>query len=248
MAQQWTEGGVVEIRAFSGRHFALRVDAAIEPFQAGQFTKLGLKIDGEIVGRPYSLVNDPGDHTLEFYFNVVAGGPLSGRLAALTSGERVLVAPRASGFLILSEVPRAPQLWMMATGTGIGPFISILKGNEVWERFERVILVHAVRHAAELAYRDVIAQAQAQRSGSLAYIPFVSREPCDFALSGRIPQAIADGRLEARADTPISAAGSQFMLCGNPEMVRDASDALIARGLKKHRRRDPGQITVENYW
>lgn len=248
MAQQWNEGRVVEKRAFSGRHFALRVEAAIEPFQAGQFTKLGLSVDGEIIGRPYSLVNEPGERILEFYFNVVAEGPLSGRLAALTSGEQLLVAPRASGFLILSEVPQAPQLWMMATGTGIGPFISILKGRQVWERFHRVTLVHAVRHAAELAYRDVITRAEAERPSSLVYVPFVSREPCDFALSGRIPQALADGRLETRAGIQVSAADSQFMLCGNPDMVRDTTDALIARGLKKHRRRDPGNISVENYW
>ena len=239
---------MVECNPLTERHVALRVQAPIERFEAGQFIKLGLRIDGEIVGRPYSLVNHPSDMTLEFYFNVVPDGPLSGQLAALKPGDEVLVAPRASGFLILSEIPQARHLWMLATGTGIGPFISILKGDDVWRRFERVVLVHAVRLAAELAYRDVVTKLEGEHPAGLVYVPLVSREPCDIALSGRIPQAVADGRLEARAGLAISAIESQFLLCGNPDMVRDTTDALMARGLKKHRRRDPGQISVENYW
>jgi ferredoxin/flavodoxin---NADP+ reductase len=248
VAQQWTEGRVIGKLAWTDNVFSLRVSADIEPFQAGQFTKLGLKIDGEIVGRPYSLVNAPEERPLDFTFSVVPNGPLSARLSALTPDASVLVAPRAAGFLVLSEVPEAAHLWLMATGTGIGPFLSILKTSTPWQRFERVVLVHAVRLARELIYRDAVNALGQAHPGHFAYVPFVSREATDFALGGRIPDALADGRIEERAGVRIDPAASQVMLCGNPQMVEDTTNALLARGLKKHRRREPGHISVENYW
>lgn len=244
---QWVEGSVESVRHWHGGHYSLRAEADIEPFQAGQFIKLGLEIDGEVVGRPYSLINAPFERPLEFYFNVVPSGPLSPRLAALAPGDRLLLAQRANGFMILDEVPEAEHLWLIATGTGLGPFLSILKTDPPWQRFTRVVLVHAVRAAADLNYREVIDAVAAQRGGQFAFVPFVSRETTDFALPGRVPAAIADGRLEARAGVAIDTC-SQFMLCGNPDMVHDTTEALVGRGLKKHRRRDPGHITVENYW
>lgn len=244
----WVSGKVVENHRWSERLYSLRVDAEIAPFEAGQFTKVGLQINGEIVGRPYSLVNAPQEQYLEFYFIVVLNGTLSARLAGLLPGEEVLVAPRAAGFLKLSEVSPARHLYMLSTGTGIGPFLSILKTGALWQRFERVVLVHAVRTVAELNYRDTIQQLATANPHQFCYIPFVSREPCAEALSGRVPQAITDGRLEERAGIMFNATDSQVMLCGNPQMVEDSTNALIARGLKKHHRRDPGQISVENYW
>jgi len=117
-----------------------------------------------------------------------------------------------------------------------------------WQRFERVVLVYAVRTLSELNYQERIAQVQVAHPEQFVFIPFVSREVTDFALPGRIPQSMIDGRLEARAGVKISAEDSQVMLCGNPKMVEDTTDLLIERGLKKHKRKDPGQITVENYW
>jgi ferredoxin--NADP+ reductase len=140
------------------------------------------------------------------------------------------------------------HLWLLATGTALGPFLSILKTEATWRRFQRVVLVHAVRHAEELGYQDQIASLLAQHAGKFVFVPFVSREKADFALDGRIPKAIADGRLEARAGIALSAQASRLMVCGNPEMVTDTVHALQERGLKKHRRREPGQISVENYW
>jgi ferredoxin--NADP+ reductase len=137
---------------------------------------------------------------------------------------------------------------MLSTGTAIGPFLSILCTDEVWQRYERIVLVHAVRTAGELTYQDRIQAALAAHGDQLQYIPFVSREDTDFAIQGRIPVAIADGRLEARARLGLEAGNSQVMICGNPAMVNDTVTTLIARGMKKHRRRDPGQITTEQYW
>ncbi|TXG80882.1 MAG: ferredoxin--NADP reductase [Rhodocyclaceae bacterium] len=244
---QWTEGRVAANHAWTARLHSLQVEAEIAPFAAGQFIRLGLIVDGAEVGRPYSLVNPPHARPLEFCFSVVPGGPLSGRLAAMRTGDALLVAPRANGFLVLSEVPDCRRLWLVSTGTGIGPFLSILRTDEPWRRFERLVLVHAVRLAAELIYRDAIDDIAAARGGQFAYVPFVSRETTDFAQPGRIPQAIADGSLEARAGAAFDAQ-SHIMLCGNPQMVADAEAALVARGLRKHRRREPGHISVENYW
>lgn len=248
MAQKWEEGRVTSKVAWSKSLFSLRIAAEMNPFSAGQFTKLGLEIDGEIVGRPYSLVNAPNELPLDFTFTVVPDGPLSARLAALEPGDRILVAPRAAGFLVLDEVLPAAHLWLIATGTGIGPFLSILRTPAPWTRFERVTLVHAVRHANELIYAETVRAIAAVQAERFSFVPFVSREATDYALAGRVPQAIADGRLEQQAGLRIGAETSQIMLCGNPKMVDDTTEALMARGLKRHRRRDPGHISVENYW
>jgi ferredoxin--NADP+ reductase len=200
------------------------------------------------VARPYSYVNAPDERPLEFYFITVAQGPLSPRLAALEPGERVWVTPKPSGMLTLAEVPESEHLWLLSTGTAIGPFLSILKTPEPWRRFSRVVLVHAVRSAAELSYGELIGSIAAHRGGQFAFIPFVSREDTRFAIRARIPEAIRDGRLEQRAGLAIGAGCSQVMVCGNPAMVEDTLAVLEARGLRRNRRKEPGQVSVETYW
>ncbi|MBS0338293.1 MAG: ferredoxin--NADP reductase [Proteobacteria bacterium] len=248
----WIEGTVVGQTRWTERLLSLKVDAPMGSFEAGQFAKLALDVDGERIARPYSFVNAPGAGPLEFYYAVVPGGPLSPRLAALAAGDRVYIAANPAGFLVLSEVPDAQCLWLVSTGTGIGPFLSILRTEAPWKRFPRVVLVHAARHLPELVYPDVIAGIAQSHPAQFSYVRVASRETGKDAardlLHGRIPVLIRDGSLEARAGCEISAQGAQVMLCGNPEMVKDATAALAERGMKKHRRRDPGQITVENYW
>ena len=240
---------VVANHHWSENLYSLQLEAAIKPFQAGQFAKLALPIDGKIVARPYSLVNPPESTPLEFYSIVIPAGPLSPRLAALAAGDTVWVSQAANGFLVVDEVPDATDLWLLATGTGIGPFLSILRTEQAWQRFEKIILVHAVRYRQELTYSNIIAAVQKQRGERFVMIPFVSREHADGALSGRIPQAIAQGQLELRAQSTISPKHSQFMLCGNPAMVKETTALLCEqKGLSKNRRRTPGHITVENYW
>lgn len=244
----WNIGKVVEHQQWSKALYSLFVESDIEPFEAGQFVKIALEIKGEVIGRPYSLVNPPDSRPLELYYVEVPNGPLTSHLVKLKSGDEILVAPRAHGFMILDEVPQARHLWLMATGTGIGPFLSILATDKPWQRYEQVVLVYAVRTLSDLSYQQRISQISAQHPGQFTFVPFLSREPSDFALPGRIPQAIIDGRLEAHAGMKIGTENSQVMLCGNPQMVKDTTSALIERGLKKHRRFEPGQITAENYW
>ncbi len=181
----------------------------------------------------------------EFYGIVVPEGPLSPRLARLAAGDRLQLASNPAGFLVLSELPDAETLWLLSTGTGIAPFLSLLRTAAPWQRFSKVVLVHAVRRAEELVYQEMILEFKKQKA--FRYVSFVSREPHASSLAGRIPVAIADGRLEQAAGAQFSAQ-SQVMLCGNPAMLKDAQAALVARGLRKHRRRSPGQITVESFW
>ena len=245
---KWVEGTVVSRKHWAGQLCSLQVEAELAPFQAGQFAKLALAVDGEMVARPYSFVNAPHELPHDFYYLVLPGNPLTPRLCKLEAGDSIYLTPHASGFLTLSEVPPGEHLWLLATGTALGPFLSILNTEAPWQRFERVVLVHAVRHAEELSYQDRIRSLLAQHGGRFVFVPVVSREKTDFALDGRIPKAIEDGRLEARAGIKLTVQSSQVMICGNPEMVADTASALQQRGLKKHRRRDPGQISVENYW
>lgn len=244
----WNTGTVVGQKQWNNVLYSLYVESDIEPFVAGQFVKIALEIGGEVIGRPYSLVNPPNQKLLEIFYIEVPEGPLTSHLIKLQPGDEILVAPRAHGFLVLDDVPQAKDLWLIATGTGIGPFLSILMTDQPWQRFERVILVYAVRTVSDLCYQEKISQILAMHPGQFIFVPFVSRETLKSALSGRIPQAIADGRLEERVELRISKESSQLMLCGNPHMVRDATRALMNRGLKKHRRFDPGQISSENYW
>jgi ferredoxin--NADP+ reductase len=245
---RWCEGAVRELKPWTDRLYSIRVDAPVNDFRAGQFTKLGLIVGDELTARPYSYVNAPDECLLEFYFITVPGGPLTQRLITLSPGDSIYVMRKASGFLTLDEVPESRHLWMLSTGTAIGPFLSILKTAEPWRRFERIVLVHAVRTAAELSYQDTIRAIAAQHPQRFSYIPFVSREDTDFAIRDRIPTALAAGTLEARAGIEITPEHSQVMICGNPDMVKDTSEALKARGLERNRRRTPGHITVENYW
>lgn len=242
MSESWLTGRVLENRHWTETLFSLRVAGARLSYQAGQFVRIALDINGERVARAFSFVNPPDDPVLEFYGVIVPEGPLSPRLAKLDPGDALYVAPNPAGFLVLSEVPDAETLWLLATGTGLAPFLSILRTETPWRRFKDVVLVHAVRYASELTYKDAI------RGTGARYVTFVSREPAPGSLTGRIPAAIADGRLEQAAGLALSAASAHVMLCGNPQMLRDASAALGARGMRKHRRRAAGHITVESFW
>jgi ferredoxin/flavodoxin---NADP+ reductase len=248
----WIEGCVAGRRQWSGSLYSLLVDAPQLAFNAGQFARLALPAatgaKEPMIGRPYSFVNPPARQPHEFYFIILPEGPLSPRLAGLDAGESVWLAPRANGFFTIAETADAESLWCLSTGTGIGPFLSMLRTDDPWRKFGHVVLVHSVRHAEELTYREEIAAIARGRSGAFHYVPMVSREAHRDALPGRIPNAIADGRLEARVGLPLTPENAHAMLCGNPAMVDDVQKVLATRGMRRHRRKEPGHITLETYW
>jgi len=244
----WVKGCVTSNYHWTDTLFTLKLTAPVEPFEPGQFTKLRLPEGDGWIQRAYSYVNAPDEPEVEIYATSVADGKLSPRLFALEPGDEIWVDADPNGYLTLSEVPDAEQLWMISTGTGIGPFLSILKAGEVWHRFKRVVLVHGVRWGNELTYQDLIASLLAVYPDRFIYQPFVSREPRAEAISGRIPFAISDGMLERHVGLILSPDTSQIMICGNPDMIKDMKKVLEQRGFRKNLRRTPGHITTENYW
>jgi len=244
----WIAGKVIQLRQWTDELYSVQIEADVAPFTAGQFTRLALEIGGEMIARPYSFVNGPDNPLHEFYFILVQDGPLTHAMVRLEPGDVLFLAPKGAGFFILDEVPAADTLWLLATGTALGPFLSILTTAAAWERYRNIVLVHAVRTCGELTYQDEIAALLNSHPEQLQFIPFVSREQTEHAIMARVPVAIEDGRLEKKTGLTIDAASSQVMVCGNPDMVRDTTAVLEARGMKKNRRREPGHITTEQYW
>lgn len=228
---RWVEGKVLAQKRWTDTLYSLYVEAPIEPFTAGQFAQIGLMMGGKIVFRPYSFVNEPNDPQLEFYYTHLSNGQLTEQLVQLKPNDMIYVSRRASGRFTLERVPDASTLWLIATGTGLGVFLSLLRTPILWERFKKVILVHSVRHHDELSHQDVISALIGNR---FQFIPIVTREKVANTLHHRIPRLIEDGQLELASD-------SQVMLCGNPSMVKEVTHVLTSKGLL-------GQITVESYW
>ncbi|WP_075183270.1 ferredoxin--NADP(+) reductase [Pantoea sp. 1.19] len=246
---RWINATVKSVENWTDGLFSLTVNAPVAPFSAGQFAKLGLEIDGERVQRAYSYVNAPDDGDLAFYLVEVPEGKLSPRLRALRPGDSVMITEEASGFFVLDEVPDCQTLWMLATGTAIGPYLSILQAGRDLERFQHIVLVHAVRYARDLSYLPLMQALVARYGGKLRVQTVVSREDDAAALHGRIPALIASGELEAAVGLPLDATSSHVMLCGNPEMVRETQQQLKeSREMRKHLRRKPGHISSEHYW
>ena len=245
----WVTGKVTKVQFWTDALFSLTLHAPVKPFTAGQFAKLGLEIDGERVQRAYSYVNAPSSPDLEFYLVTVPEGKLSPRLAALKPGDEVQIVSEAAGFFVLDEVPDCETLWMLATGTAIGPYLSILQEGKDLARFKNIVLVHAARFAADLSYLPLM-QSLAQRyEGKLRIQTVVSRETVSGSLTGRVPALIENGALEEAVGLPMRADNSHVMLCGNPQMVRDTQQLLKdTRQMSKHLRRRPGHMTAEHYW
>lgn len=248
MTEKWAQGEVLSIKHWTESLYSIRISAPEVKFTAGQYTKISLNINNEEVARPYSFVNSPNEEFLEFYSVSVPNGPLSTELQKLKIGDPVSVGLKGNGFLVLNEIPKVENIWMLATGTAIGPYLSILKTKESWEKFENVILIHAVRYSKELAYQKTISELKEIYGERLIYITYVSRENSKNSLGGRIPKSIRNGILEKEANIKMSPENTHIMLCGNPEMVKDTTIELKKIGLKKHRRNSPGHITTENYW
>ncbi|WP_028310334.1 ferredoxin--NADP reductase [Derxia gummosa] len=240
-------------------------------FIPGQFARLGVwREDGDPaekkgprwVWRAYSIASANYDEFLEFYSIVVPDGEFTTKLASLKVGDEVLVEKTNYGFLTTDRFEGGRELWLLSSGTGLAPFISILLDLAIWEQYERIVVVHSVRHADELAYRDTIeglkdheafGELLAESPGKVVYLPLITREQGHWPdgrpmLAKRITTALADGSLAAEAGVPLDPATSRVMICGNPTMVDDIRKQLAAMGFAVSRRGVPGTMAVENYW
>lgn len=246
---------LLDVQPLTPNLFTLRVsrDAGFR-FRSGQFARLGVsKADGSVVWRAYSMVSAPHDEFLDFFSIVVPDGEFTSELSRLDAGDTLLIDRQAFGFLTLDRFVGGRDLWLLATGTGIAPFMSILQDFEAWERFESIKLVYSVREAKELAYLDEIAALEQREylqefAGKLQFIPVVTREAHPGALGERITTLIENGQLERAAGLELSPEHSRIMLCGNPQMIDDTRQVLKARDLQLSLSRRPGQVAVETYW
>lgn len=238
-------------------------------FVPGQFARLGVRKadpaarDGSgfrLVWRAYSMVSTPDETELEFFSIVVPGGEFTTELTRLRIGDTIELDKASFGFLTTERFTPARDLWLLATGTGLAPFLSILRDPQVWRDYENLILVYSVRQAAELAYPELIRSLQTMPSASagrrarLIYIPTVTREHVNAiagtsaALGTRVTSLLSSGQLEQAAGLQLDPQHSRVMLCGNPAMVKDTRKLLAERGIHASRRGQPGQLAIENYW
>ncbi len=253
--EKFTRQRLLEVQTLTPSLFTLRTSR--DPgfrFSAGQFARLGVrKPSGCVVWRAYSMVSAPHDEFLDFFSIVVPDGEFTSELSRLKVGDELLIDKQAFGFLTLDRFPDGRDLWLLATGTGIAPFLSILQDFQAWQRFERIILVYSVREARELAYQRLIAELPQREyldglGSKLLYLPVVTREQVPGALHARITTLIESGELERAADLQLTPEHSRIMLCGNPQMIEDTRAVLKARDLNLALTRKPGQVAVENYW
>ncbi|MFO1066083.1 MAG: ferredoxin--NADP reductase [Pirellulales bacterium] len=243
----WTKAVVERKVIWAPGLFTISIRAPeVAPFEPGQFLQLGLALDEKHVHRPYSVAS-PHGHVLDFFIVKVDGGQLTPTLSELAAGDEIDVSEKATGSFTLSHAPDGDVLWLLATGTGIAPYIAMLRTETPWSRYRKIVFVHGVRQANDLAYQPELEQHRVQYGDRFRYVPVVSREDAPGTLRGRITTCIADGSLEERGEDRITI-DSCVMMCGNPDMLDETESLLTARGLKRNRSKSPGQIVVERYW
>lgn len=228
---------VTSVRHWSGDLFSFTTTRAPSlRFRNGHFIMVGLSVDGRPLMRAYSIASPCHAEELEFFSIKVQSGMLTSRLQHVSEGDEVLVGKKAVGTLVLDDLRPGRTVYLLATGTGLAPFMSIVRDPEVYERFERVVLVHGVRYVSELAYAeelqcrlptdDYLGEAVSRQ---FTYYPTCTREP--FRVTGRIPELIRSGKLARDLGLPpLSPSHDRLMICGNPSALADIRAELDARG------------------
>lgn len=225
-------------------------------FTAGQYARLGLEDETGMIWRAYSMTSAPDDEHLEFYGIIVPGGLFTSKLKNIKPGDQIWIEKQSFGFMTVDRFADGDDLWMLSTGTGIGPYISMLRDPYVWGKFKWIKLVHCVRHADELTYQEELSRLQqnppagVDLPAELQIIRSTTREqpPHPGYLHGRITTLLNDGELEKAAGIPLTEQSSRLMMCGNPDMIEETRHILHRRGMKPMRRLTPGQFVTENYW
>lgn len=248
----FNEERVLSVRHWTDRLFSFTTtrDQAFR-FQNGHFTMIGLKVDGKPLLRAYSVASPNYEEHLEFFSIKVPDGPLTSRLQHLKEGDTILVGRKPTGTLLLDYLLPGKRLYLLSTGTGLAPFLSIIRDPETYERYEKVVLVHGTREVSELAYQDLITKDLPEHeflgelaAGKLMYYPTVTREP--YVNRGRITTLIESGKLCADLHLPqLDREHDRVMICGSPHMLKDLKHLLDARGFHEGNTSKPGDYVIE---
>ncbi len=220
-------------------------------FSNGHFTMIGLRIDGKPLLRAYSIASANYEDHLEFFSIKVPGGPLTSRLQHLKVGDTVIVGRKPTGTLVSDYLLPGKRLYMLSTGTGLAPFLSIVRDPEIYDKYDQLILVHGTRQVDELAYHDLLVEHLPNHeflgdmvSSKLRYYPTVTREA--FKNTGRITDLIESGKLFADLGVPeLNPNDDRVMICGSADMLRDLKEMLEARGFKEGNTSTPGDFVIE---
>ncbi len=220
-------------------------------YQSGQFTMIGLTVNDKPLLRAYSMVSPHYEETLEFLSIKVADGPLTSRLQHIQVGDTILVGRKSSGTLLTQNLLAGRNLYLLSTGTGLAPFMSVIRDPDIYEQYEKIVLVHGCRHIKELAYDTLIRQELPKNEwfgeqvrSKLLYFPTVTREA--FRNQGRIPTLLETGQLpQSLGLPPINRTADRFMLCGSPEMLRDSRVLLDKLGMTEGNMSHPGHYVIE---
>jgi ferredoxin/flavodoxin---NADP+ reductase len=246
------EATVLTVRHWTDRLFSFTCTR--EPsfrFQSGQFAMIGLRVEGKPLVRAYSMVSPHYEDTLEFLSIKVQDGPLTSRLQHIVAGDKVLVGRKPSGTLLMQNLVAGKRLYLFGTGTGLAPFMSIIRDPEAYERYQSVVLVHGCRLVSELAYDEIIRKELPsneyfgeEAARQLRYLPTVTREP--FERQARIPELIESGRLAGDLDLPeLNCEEDRVMLCGSPSMLASVRAVLDKRGFDEGNMSRPGTFVIE---
>lgn len=221
-------------------------------FENGQFVMIGLEVDGRPLTRAYSIASPNYEEHLEFFSIIVPNGPLTSRLQNIKVGDDLLVSKKPTGTLVIHDLKPAKNLYLLSTGTGLAPFISLIQDIEVYDQYEKVVLIHGVRNVNELAYADFIEKELPNNEffgeevrKKLIYYPTVTREP--FRNQGRLTDLIHSGKLfEDIGLPPLDPANDRAMICGSPQMLKDTEELLDSRGfVVSPRVGTPGDYVIE---
>ena len=247
------EEKVLSVHHWTDRLFSFTTtrDQALR-FSNGHFTMIGLRGEnGKPLLRAYSIASANYEEHLEFLSIKVQDGPLTSRLQHIQVGDTIVVGRKPTGTLLIDYLTPAKRLYLIGTGTGLAPFMSIIRDPETYERFEQVILLHGVREVKELAYHDYITQELPQNeflgemvSKQLKYYPTVTREA--FVHQGRVTELLENGQISTELSLPeLNPAEDRVMICGSPEMLRDLKALCERKGFVEGNTSTPGQYVIE---
>lgn len=236
----------------------VKPDSGVPEFSPGQYVALGLlgeaprpahfpperepQTTGKLIKRAYSIGSSPAERGFfEFYIAIVPDGALTSRLVIPKEGERIYVAPKVTGTFTLDEVPAEANLVLISTGTGLAPYMSMLRTPSTWNQQRKISVVHGVRYSKDLAYCEEL-RAFSQQA-NFKYLPIVSRSDAEWTGErGHVQSLFEKGKVSAHPTT------DHVFLCGNPAMVEDMEKSLLGQGFKVHARKTPGNLHIEKYW